>query len=206
MIEAELCTFCDRPATTRDHVPPKRLFSPPLPTDLVTVPACTKCNNGASADDEVFRNELSILAGSFGESAKAAERLQSAMRSIRRNKAMLRRTVLGSKTIERWSPGGIFLGHGYAIPCTPGVQQRVNVRIVRGLYRHHFGARLDLGAQILLSFIDKRRPHWQQALNSLKRLQLKHAVVGDGGDEDDINARLGCAHTATAALMCGCAS
>jgi hypothetical protein len=30
----------------------------------------------------VFRNELSIMTGSFGESGKAAERLQPAMRGI----------------------------------------------------------------------------------------------------------------------------
>jgi hypothetical protein len=92
----------------------------------------------------VFRNELSIMAGSFGESAKAAERLQPTMRGIRRNKAMLRRMVTAAQVVERYTPSGLYLGHGYAVPVVPGVQQRVINRIVRGLYWHHFQTRLDL--------------------------------------------------------------
>jgi hypothetical protein len=99
--------------------------SPPRPSNLITVPACGDCNHGASDDDEVFRNELSIMAGSFGESAKAAERLRPAMRGIRRNRATLRRMVLGAKPVERYSMGGIYLGLGYAVAVVPGVQERV---------------------------------------------------------------------------------
>jgi hypothetical protein len=105
----ERCAYCDQPATTRDHVPPKKLFTPPLPGNLITVPACDGCNNGASEDDEVFRNELSIMAGSFGESANAAERLQPTMRGIRRNRATLARMVTASQLIERYTPGGLYL-------------------------------------------------------------------------------------------------
>lgn len=179
-MQEEFCAYCGKPATTRDHLPPKGLFTPPLPEDLVTVPACSLCNNGASADDEVFRNELSIMAGSFGESSKAAERLQPTMRGIRRNKAMLGKAVLSAQRVERWSPGGLYLGHGYAIPLAPDVQQRVINRIVRGLYWHHFRARLGDSVQVNLSFIDKRRPYWREALSSLKPLRLRHVLIGDG--------------------------
>jgi hypothetical protein len=119
----EQCAYCGRPATTRDHVPPKKLFTPPLPGNLITVPACDNCNNRASEDDEAFQNELSIMAGSFGESVNAAERLQPTMRSIRRNRATLGRMVSGAQLVERYSPGGICLGHGYAVPIVRGVQE-----------------------------------------------------------------------------------
>jgi hypothetical protein len=108
----ELCAYCDDPATTRDHVPSKKLFTPPLPDNLITVPACDRCNNGASDDDEVFRNELSIMAGSFGESAKAAERLQPTMRGIQRNKATLARMVTGAQLVERYTQSGLYLRAG----------------------------------------------------------------------------------------------
>jgi 5-methylcytosine-specific restriction endonuclease McrA len=68
-----LCAYCGEPATTDDHVPPKFLYTLPLPSNLVTAPACATCNNGPSNDDAEFRNHLSIIAGSFGESANAAE-------------------------------------------------------------------------------------------------------------------------------------
>lgn len=40
---------------TKDHVPPKALFQPPLPTNLVTVPCCFRCNNKHSGFDERLR-------------------------------------------------------------------------------------------------------------------------------------------------------
>jgi hypothetical protein len=40
---------------TKDHTPPKNLFVPPLPTDLITVDCCEKCHKGFSLDDEAFR-------------------------------------------------------------------------------------------------------------------------------------------------------
>jgi hypothetical protein len=177
----EQCVYCDNPATTRDHVPSKKLFTPPLPSNLITVPACDLCNNGASDDDEVFRNELSIMAGSFKESAKAAERLGGpTMRGIRRNKAMLARMVTGAKLVERYTQSGLYLGYGYAVPVVPGLQQRVITRIVRGLYWHHFQTRLGDDTKTTLVFIDKRKPRWQEALYRLQRLQLRHVLIGDG--------------------------
>ena len=62
------------------------------------------------------------------------------------------------------------------MPVTPGVQERVITRIVRGLYWHHFQTRLD--AQVTLVFIDKRKPQWQHALEPL--LKLNHVLIGDG--------------------------
>jgi hypothetical protein len=72
---------------------PKNYLRPRSQRNLITVPACDNCNNGASEDDEVFRNELSIMAGGFGESVNAAERLQPTMRAIRRNRVTLGRMV-----------------------------------------------------------------------------------------------------------------
>ncbi len=176
----ELCAYCGNPATTRDHLPSKNLFTPPLPDNLITVPACDQCNNGASDDDEVFRNQLSIMAGSFGESAKAAERLQPTMRGIRRNKAMAERIIRGAQLVERYTTSGLYLGYGYSVPVVPGVEKRVITRIVRGLYWHHLQRRLGADAQVTLIFIDKRTPQWQEALYSFQPLHLRHEVIGDG--------------------------
>src|SRR5438132_859881 len=46
------CCYCGRPATTRDHVPTRKLFPQPRPSDLITVPACSVCNNSSSKDEE----------------------------------------------------------------------------------------------------------------------------------------------------------
>src|SRR5438105_2116110 len=55
------CVYCgERDATTEDHIPPRCLFGLPLPSTLIKVPSCFRCNNGASKDDEYFRMVLSF--------------------------------------------------------------------------------------------------------------------------------------------------
>lgn len=51
------CYLCGAPATSLDHIPPKGIFPRPLPakTNLITVPACEKCNGGSKEDDHYFR-------------------------------------------------------------------------------------------------------------------------------------------------------
>jgi hypothetical protein len=45
------CTFCRRAPDSRDHVPPRVLLDKPHPSDLLVVPACKRCNNEISADE-----------------------------------------------------------------------------------------------------------------------------------------------------------
>jgi hypothetical protein len=51
-----------RAATTRDHIPPQGIYPKPRDNDvnLHTVPACSQCNGGDSAADEVFKAIISI--------------------------------------------------------------------------------------------------------------------------------------------------
>ncbi len=50
-----ICVYCGRNGpVTRDHIPPKNLFAT-RPSNLITVPACEKCNRAACKDDEYFR-------------------------------------------------------------------------------------------------------------------------------------------------------
>lgn len=61
----EVCIYCAGTADTRDHVPPKLLLEEPLPPNLLTVPACRKCNNGYSDDERCVRDALHLVG--FGE-------------------------------------------------------------------------------------------------------------------------------------------
>lgn len=45
------CIFCGDVAETREHAPSKVFISPPLPSDLPTIPSCQKCNNKFSSDE-----------------------------------------------------------------------------------------------------------------------------------------------------------
>jgi hypothetical protein len=50
------CVYCgEQRELTRDHVPPRCLFSKPRPSDLITVPCCAHCNGDFQKHDEYFR-------------------------------------------------------------------------------------------------------------------------------------------------------
>jgi len=56
-----VCIYCGSTEDlTADHVPPKGLFTTPLPSDLFTVPACRVCNQKVQLDDEYFRTTLAL--------------------------------------------------------------------------------------------------------------------------------------------------
>ena len=46
------CVHCGGPDETRDHAPSKILLDDPLPDNLPVAPACYRCNNGFSRDEE----------------------------------------------------------------------------------------------------------------------------------------------------------
>lgn len=49
------CVFCDAGVEdTRDHVPSRVLLDRPFPENLPVVPACERCNNGFSLDEQYF--------------------------------------------------------------------------------------------------------------------------------------------------------
>lgn len=56
------CYFCQREATTEEHIPPKSFFRAIPFNDkyLIKVPSCPLHNNEKKADDEFFRNVFSM--------------------------------------------------------------------------------------------------------------------------------------------------
>src|SRR6516162_4089252 len=66
------CVFCrNQCLSTRDHVPPKGLFAEPRPQNLITVPACRKCNEGANLDDEFMQRFAMAQGTETNEDANA---------------------------------------------------------------------------------------------------------------------------------------
>lgn len=48
----DFCAYCGGIPSTRDHVPPRVFLDEPFPENLMGVPSCRKCNQGASKDEE----------------------------------------------------------------------------------------------------------------------------------------------------------
>jgi hypothetical protein len=58
------CVHCGGPSETLDHVPSKVFLDEPYPENLMTSPACRRCNNGLSLDEQYLACLLEcVIAG-----------------------------------------------------------------------------------------------------------------------------------------------
>ena len=141
---AALCVYCcERPGSTRDHVPPKCLF-PADVSDLIRVPSCPACNGGFSKDDEYFRNMLAMNASS--KDAKATPfTFDSLMRAIERPEARGMASAI-SESLYRAdliTDAGLYAGTVDVYRLDQDRLERVVERIGRALFWHHSGRALS---------------------------------------------------------------
>jgi hypothetical protein len=55
------CVYCGAIADTNDHVPPQCLLDRPLPSNLLTLPACKRCNNQYSPHENLVRAIIGLV-------------------------------------------------------------------------------------------------------------------------------------------------
>lgn len=133
-----LCAICgEREGTTRDHVPPKAIFPRPRPDNLVTVPACPECNNGASDHDDLFKVYLSMQAAGNNEIARRLFQ-EKTVRTLERNQSLLAAIRNEATVVEVINNQGR-LETRTGILWDSDAHDRVIERTIRGLYFHHAG-------------------------------------------------------------------
>jgi hypothetical protein len=128
-----ICAYCGRERKlTRDHVPPRVLFSKPFPHDMLTVPACDECNHSFKRDDE-------YTATVIGLDVRAAPhrdvigKMSEMARSLQYPEARGLAKYLASHT----EPSPILGVNGAHIGKLTQDLRRINAtgeRIIRGLY------------------------------------------------------------------------
>ncbi len=120
---------------TDDHVPPKLLFPEPKPkpSELIIVPSCSACNNGAGKDEEYF---LAVLMFSDAGVSPAGSALweQRLMRMYRNNLGLRTRIARSFTRLQIVTPAGLLLGHRFALRRDAARFERVINKIVKGLY------------------------------------------------------------------------
>jgi hypothetical protein len=108
------CVYCGEPATTKDHVPPRGLFLDPPPRNLITVPACLRCNNSASTDDELFRIVVSIGAGMDTPESRALWD-DKIFPGLRKNRRVAKDLGGSMRRVPVHHPDGAYLGEATAV-------------------------------------------------------------------------------------------
>jgi hypothetical protein len=138
------CAYCGSPKNiTADHVPPKGLFRKPRPSNLITVPACGRCHDKTSLDDEYFVQRIALREDAGGHPAAQA-RWESIIRALARTEAGgFRRQLmadLGDADVR--TPAGTWVGRAPTYNVQLERIFRVVRRTVLGLFFHHSGRRL----------------------------------------------------------------
>jgi hypothetical protein len=172
------CVYCGKTGQmTPDHIPPKSLFLPPRPSNLITVASCEDCNGGSSRDDEYFKNVLMLRDG-VERHPQAAQLREQVLESLAREKAQrFARSLYRDMSLVHVSgPLGLYLGQRVAIDVKLPRIRRVLNRIVRGLFHHERNERLP-GDCLVDSWVDTALP--DRRIMALLESQSPK-TIGDG--------------------------
>ena len=139
-----VCVYCgEKTNLTKDHVPPKNLFSKPRPSNLITIPSCFKCNSGASNDDEYFRMMLSLSIEASGH-PEVYKILPQILRSLNKTeKAGFSQAFYNTlQRVELLTPSGLYVGNAGKYSVDESRLNKVVRRLVLGLFYHENKYRL----------------------------------------------------------------
>lgn len=124
-------------ACSRDHVPPRCIFTKPYPTDLVTVPACAKCNMGRSGLDEQFKVFLGLAVGYHLDGNKTYR--LPVLKTLAHNRKLHSEILTSMRQVVIHDPSIHASQSAMAIPLNQTAHDTVVEKTVRGLYFHHTG-------------------------------------------------------------------
>jgi len=141
---AKECVYCgSKSQLTRDHVPGRGLFSDPLPSNLITVPCCLKCNGEHEREDEYFRLHVASRQESRGhpEATQAGERAFSRLEHP--ESSGFRRYVLNSiVSLERVSAAPDSEGMLGVFMVDFSRLNRYAERTLKALFAYHWRVRV----------------------------------------------------------------
>ena len=126
--------MCGGLAETRDHIPPQAIFSVPKPTNLITVPACKRCNHDSTLDDEYFRWFITTSSSDVPRAQQLV--YKRIFKRSRKRPALLQSLMKSAIKVDIFSEGGIFLKQAPAFKYDKGRIQNTIEKIARGLYWH----------------------------------------------------------------------
>lgn len=121
---ARPCAYCGGAPETRDHVPSRALLVEPYPENMPVVPACRRCNEGFSLDEEYVACLIEcVLAGTTDPTVPHTQKIR---RTLDHRPALAARLAAA----RRRSP------EGTAFEIEAARVERVLLKLARG-HAHH---------------------------------------------------------------------
>jgi len=142
-VSGKLCAYCGiAPAVELEHVIARCIIPPPR-KDMITVPACGKCNDDKKHDDEQLRDMLIMDIENDGHPLIDDREKGRLIRAIGRGQSGFVRQARGKSIYEeRRTVGGISLGYANRAYTDPERINKIFSWIVRGLLFKETGERL----------------------------------------------------------------
>ncbi len=173
------CYVCGKPATTRDHIPPKCIFpeSKDIPgtkyrDNPIIVPACVEHNCSRSSDDEYFAQVISVVWGNNDIAEKQFD--TKILRSF--NKEPTKSIKLANGWIDVEIEGGISTK---AIRLDDNRIKNVMTAIFQGLHFHEFSSSAKDEVAILPLFSTSGDNSVNSAVNSAVAQVIDSAPFGE---------------------------
>jgi hypothetical protein len=145
------CVYCGcEDGVTVDHVPPKLLLARPYPENLLTVPACKKCNKSFQANDEYTRFVASIdLSGAKQRDVQS--NMPAILRSLQRPEARGFSQYLAAQMTDTTVLGPDGRPLGQAVDADRNRLNASGERMVRGLFFVESGNPLPSSTQVRIA-------------------------------------------------------
>lgn len=177
----EQCYLCEAEATTRDHIPPRSYFEK-VPVNIITVPACEKCNASLRKDEEYYRAALTM---ECYERSDVARRMWDG----RVVPSLWRKGFDGFRKRLLNQTGLVRLPTGVLRTLVVGEGQRVATvirKIIRGLHFQLQGSRIAAEDVLIFRDIDCPRQlgritrHWSE-LDMGEEFRCRYQFTGSDG-------------------------
>lgn len=151
------CYMCDRPGTSKEHVPPRCLFPETRDAggnhrrNLITVPSCEEHNSRKSADDEFLMVSLAGIIGN--NSIGYRHKCSKVNRAIYRSSFALLDQAMANRQVHAVE---IAPNKFLDVICGTPDQDRLKVcfdRIARGLFYNLFGSKFRGRCKSILGYL-----------------------------------------------------
>lgn len=151
------CVYCPNLADTNDHAPPRALLQRPLPSNLITLPACRSCNSRFSFDEQVVKI-IVALSSSHPEMVAARGPGGAVSRAFDRNRKLY-------ELLERSrSPDGDYVINAEILASF----ERVAFKTAQGLFYGLYQTLIANDELKLLCFGDRRLTTAEEIIDELR--------------------------------------